>query len=99
MQVDFICHQDCKKSDGDTCGGRAENHVCKELVFFCFFVHSMYKNLQSFVPSSGRMRCICVKMSKLAVRIISFGDRKYGAFFIVSLLKLDAHAQNLTHLS
>ena len=29
-------------------------------------------------------------MSKLAVRIISFGDRKYGAFFVVSLLKLDA---------
>ena len=50
----------------------------------------MYKNLQSFVPLYGRMRFICVKMSKLAVRIISFGDRKYGAFFVVSLLKLDA---------
>ena len=56
----------------------------KSFYFFCFFVHSMYKNLQSFVPSYGRMRCICVKMSKLAVRIISFGDRKYLWSFLCS---------------
>ena len=48
------------------------------------------QNLTVIVPLYGRMRCICVKMSKLAVRIISFGDRKYRAFFVVSLLKLDA---------